>query len=1043
MKRGSGQFLLSFVLLFFPGTVMQAQSYYFRHYQVENGLSNNTVFCSAQDENGFMWFGTKDGLNRFDGYHFKIFQMNNQLSGQFNADYIFSILPQKNGKIWLGAASGLYVFNQEKEKIEPFIDSLKNISYIHTDPAGNIWFLASEVLCRYDTALRKLDQFPPGKYFYATSICTGQDGRLWISTRNGYIKYFDPTQQTFIEYDLFKHSPIPASRRIQKIIAGKDNSIYVGTRDQGIKQLNTITGEYRDLLIYSSQNATIYVRDILQTKTDEFWFATELGIFILNTDTHSFLNLKKEILNPYSLNDNAVYTLCQDKEGGIWAGTYFGGINYYSRQNAIFKKYFPDNTEQSISGNAVREICADYKGNLWIGTEDNGLTKIEKRTGKFTRYLATGQKGSIAYSNIHGLLADSTNLWIGTYVGGIDVMDINSGKIKKNYRTGPRETDLKSQFALCFLKSKTGKIYIGTSSGLYLYRPKRDNFERISIAGNTFIIFIKSLWEDSSGRIWIGTGDHGVYWFDPLTNQSGPLPDDYQQQYNTQNKTINDIYGDHAGNIWVATEGGGVCRLDIAAKKASWYTLDNGLPSNYIFKVLEDNNNIMWVSSSKGLVSLNPSNEEMHIYTQANGLLNDQFNYRSGYKDADGKLYFGSGKGMISFLPEELQAVKNFAPPIYITGFQVYDKELSVAGDNTTLKKSISYTDEIVLAHDQSTISIDFAALSFISPKMTEYSYRMVGLTNEWTSAKSNTKAHFTNLSPGEYTFEVRATANGINSQNIRRLTIHLRPPFWMTGWAILIYISLGIAIIYILFRNYHKRQQFNKEKELYKSKIDFFTNVAHEIRTPLTLIKGPVENLLEKESEMPDVKEDIECLSRNTNRLMDLATQLLDFRQTEIKTYSLGFENVNIIEILRETYLSFTILAKRKHLQYELITSSKEVNTLADKDALQKIFSNLIGNAVKYAEKSVQIRLLEPANGQLIFEFENDGHIIPSEAGEKIFEPFFRLKETVNQKGAGIGLTLARSLSELHQGRLYLLSSQKTVNVFVLELPYQPVVSS
>lgn len=1013
------------------------QTYYFRHYQVENGLSNNTVFCSTQDSNGFMWFGTKDGLNRFNGHAFKIFQLPKKQNKQLNTDYIYALSPDSNGVIWVGAMSGLYKFNSKEERLEPFIDSLKSIANIQLDYKHRLWFTANSILYRYDLTTGKLKRFSQPKGFNVSSICLTSNGNIWVATSNGYLEEFNNKGQHFTSYNVFSHSPHSSTRLIEKIKPGGNNIIYIGTQSQGVKRFNISTHSYEDILTYGFQKTPLFVRDIVQFKKDEFWFATESGIYILNTHTHKFLNLHKDYENPYSFDDNAVYTLYKDKEGSVWAGTYFGGINYYSKHNSVFKKYFPNSEINRISGNIVGDICSDRYGNLWIATEDNGINKINQRTGKITQFTPGNKKGSISYTNIHALVAIGNELWIGTFQHGIDVLDIPSGKVVRHYNAGPDTGDIKSNFAYSFLYTKSKKLFIGTTDGVFYYNKLKDNFRQVPIFKKN--IYGKPMIEDHSGIIWIGAGRNGLYWYNPQTKTSGKL-NILQNNDDINNKIINDIYEDDKNNLWIATEGGGICKINPSRTKCKWYSTHTGLPGNFIFKILEDNNHLLWISSSKGLVCFNPITEKViKVYTQANGLLSNQFNYHSGFKAAGGKLYFGSVKGLIAFNPPDL--ISNPSnPPIFITGFQVFDQELAVNNPDSSLPKSLIYTDKIVLSHRQSSISINFAALSYISPKMTKYSYRLKGLEDKWTTINTNRKVYFTNLTPGTYTFEVKAKIDNHWDNHTRQLTIIIKPPIWLTNWAIALYILTSLFIIFLLLKNYHKRQRNKKEKEIYRSKFDFFTNVAHEIRTPLTLIKGPVENLLEKEFDSTDMKEDVECLNRNTNRLMDLATQILDFRQTEIKNYNLYLEEVNVNEVLSETFLSFKILAKKKNIHYEMSIPSQPVKIMADKDALQKIFSNLIGNAVKYAEKQIRISviILEGYNASLKIEFENDGFLIPEALKEKIFDPFYRIKETHYQKGTGIGLSLSRSLTELHNGKLYLVTTGRPVNTFVLILPFQ-----
>ena len=1005
-----------FIVLF---NNIQGQPYYFRHYQVENGLSNNTVYFITQDSKGFMWFATKDGLNRFDGFHFKVFRIKNaEDKKHLTTNYIFCILSGKDGMLWVGAQKGLYKFNPQKERLEPFIDSLANVHDITLDPAGQMWFISSNTICRFNFKTNTIKQFYPPEYFNATSICLSKNGEIWASTNNGFLEKFDSATGTFKSFDMFSHSKIPISRWIQKIHAGNNNSIFIGTNSQGLKFFDVTSYQYQDILTYNPDKTTIYVRDILQNSGNEYWIATESGIFIYNTDTKRFTNIKKEIPDPYSLSDNAIYTLYKDVEGSIWAGTYFGGINYYAKQNAAFKKYFPDNTQNAISGNAVREICKDKYGNLWIGTEDGGLNEINNTTNNLTRFKPTGEKNSISFTNIHGLLADGNNLWIGTFDHGIDIMDVRTGKIKNHFMVGPGEKDLKSNFALCFLRSKAGEILVGTANGLYYYDREKNEFKRpAEIPGN---LLITSIIEDHNKIIWAGTNNQGAYWFDPVTHSSGHAQNELYNKNSLSNNAVNDLYEDSNSSIWFSTEGGGLCRLSSDRKNFTLYTTNDGLPANFIFKVLEDNKKNLWVSTSRGLVNFEPNFKNITVYTQANGLLNNQFNYHSGYKDEDGRLYFGSVKGMISFKPDDILK-STFIPPVYIMGLEVYNVELNPEKDSSILKKTITFTDKIVLPYYQSSISIDFAALSYISPEMTAYKYKLEGLDNDWTTINTNRKVYFTNLSPNKYVFKIKASANDLwSDKNEKQLIIEINPPIWATRWAYLIYAILIILVLYYFITNYNKRQHQKKEKEIYESKIDFFTNVAHEIRTPLTLIKGPVENLLEKKHEMPEIKEDLACLDRNTNRLINLVSQILDFRQTEIKSFTLDFTKVNVNEILRETSLSFNIMAKKKKLDYELILPPYEV---------------------QYADKKVFIKLydLRKDTGDFKVVFENDGYIIEPEFGEKIFEPFYRIKETKHQKGTGIGLTLAKSLVDLHKGSLYLKSIKKGFNTFVLSIPVEP----
>ncbi|MEJ7588863.1 MAG: two-component regulator propeller domain-containing protein [Ferruginibacter sp.] len=1015
---------------------VHSQSYFFRHYQVENGLSNNSVFCSIQDKSGFLWFGTKDGINRFDGYHFKHFKISDD-GHNMTPDIISCLLVTDDDMLLIGCQKGLYTFDKENERLVKLLDSLEWINYMHLGKNGELWFTSASMLCRYNFFTKKLQRFPPDKYFPATAICGADDGTVWAATMDGYLQRFNPVKQNFTRFNMFAHSAAAASNSIQTIHSAGNNELFVGTSSQGLKKFDIASATYKDLLTYNPDKTTIYIRGIEKYSDSEYWFATESGIFILDLVTQQFRNLKKKFLDPYSLSDNAVYNLLKDKEGGIWAGTYFGGINYYSKQYAAFQKYFPDNSTGSISGSAVREICADNDGNIWIGTEDAGLNKLNPATGEIRQFKPSADQHSIAYSNIHGLLVSGNELWIGTFDHGLDVMDIPTGKVKKHYRAGNSNKDLQSNFAICMLKTVSGDIYIGTGNSLFRFDKKADGFDRVTETPSH--IFVSCILEDHDKKIWIGTHGNGIFYFDPATGEKGHFQNEDDTNSLTTN-VINAVFEDSQQNLWFSTEGGGLCKLNKERKIFSVYTTNNGLPSNFIFKTLEDNRQQLWISTSRGLVNFNPKTLEKTVYTKDNGLLNDQFNYNSGFKDAGGKMYFGSVKGMITFKPEDFS--KSVQPlPVFITGFQVQNKELEINKDSSFLKKSIINTEKITLPYDHSSFSIDFAALSYISPEMTDYSYIMKGLDKEWTLIKPNRKIYFTNLSPGKYVFKLKAGINGNWTNTEKQLTIRILPPFWATPWAYLLYVIITLALCYYLFRVYHIIIENRKEKEIYEAKIDFFTNVAHEIRTPLTLIKGPVENLLEKVEDIPEIKADVITMERNTNRLIALITQILDFRKAETKGFSIDFVKVNITELLTESYVNFAPLAKKRKLEYEIYTPPAIVTALADEEALNKIFSNLLNNAIKYAQNKVRVRLQRSGNNDsgLTIEFENDGQKIPAEMSQKIFEPFFRLKESLKQQGTGIGLALARSLTELHDGDLYLKDSPEGLNIFVLSLPLQP----
>ncbi|MCJ8208633.1 response regulator [Mucilaginibacter sp. RS28] len=1043
MRRIIPMVLLLAVLL---TLAVQAHPYYFKHYQVDNGMSNNTVFSCIQDRQGFLWAGTRDGLNRFDGYSFKVFRHNRKDPKSLGNDLVHALYQDNNNIIWVGTDAGLYKYNPQTENfcaVKPF--ETEGIACITQDRKGNMWIVIGGAIYIYNDKTHKVINLRDKQHFEADFVAINRYNEIWASSTTGTIEKYNPADSSFTAYDVFKNSKPVSSNYIEKIFFADDSTLFVGTRSQGLKLFNTRKGTYFDALTTNDNHTAIFVREILKYNNNTYWIATESGIYIYDRQKNTFINLKKRYNDPYSISDNAVYCLFRDREGGVWAGTYFGGLNYYPKQYTTFRKYYPGMDNAALNGNVVREICKDQYGNFWFGTEDNGLNKLSADKTTWTHFHPVAEN-KVSNTNIHGLLCNGRYLYVGTFERGMDIIDIPTGKLIKHFTSGPGPKQLKSNFIVCFCKTRAGVILVGSTVGLYRFDPATDSFTLIEDLQNSFIY---SIIEDHAGNIWVGTLRRGIYKLNLATNKAQPLNYHYPIKDVLERSTVNNIFEDSSHQLWFATEGYGLWLYNPATGRYRFFDNENGLPSNYVFRTVEDNNHALWVSTSRGLVNLTKAGTRIKIFTRANGLLSDQFNYNSSFKDSDGTLYFGCVKGLISFNPG-LFGENNFPAPVYITGFQVHDKEISVNQPNPVIKQSVIFTKAITLKYNQSSFSIDFAKLSFTAPEMTQYKYRMDGLDYKWTYLKTNRKAYFTELPPGNYTFIVKAAnPDGTWNPKETRLQINILPPIWQSKLAYIIYAATILAIILFLIRAYHrntkqKNQRIieqlenNKEKQIYNAKIEFFTNVAHEIRTPLTLIKGPMEKVMKKAESVPDLEQNLKIMEKNTNRLIELTDQLLDFRKTETSGFSLNFVKVNITELLADTFLQFKPIAEQKNLSYNLLLSAQTVFAYVDLEAMRKILSNLVNNAIKYSSSAVEIRLLEHDIDDHTFTIEvrNNGYLIPYEMRERIFEPFFRMKETEKQVGTGIGLPLSRSLAELHKGVLVLSKTTDDFNTFTLTLP-------
>ncbi|MBS1664149.1 MAG: response regulator [Bacteroidetes bacterium] len=1022
-----------------------AQRFNFRHYQVEQGLSNNTVICSVQDNKGFMWFGTKDGLNRFDGYSFKTFYMIPGDSKSIGTNFIESLYEDERGMLWAGTEKGLFGYDKITETFTPLKGDIisGDVSDIKSDRKGNLWIINIPELMRYDMRTGQVVNYSSKYHFEPTSISIDGSGKVFVSAVDNSIREFVPSADSFLIHILPSgcSQGFPA-HELNTIYCTGGDSILVGTLHHGLKLFDYRKGECSGLIDNDRDNPEIFVRNILQVSPNKVWVASESGIFIYDRGL-GVVNLKKQYNDPYSISDNAVYCLCRDKEGGIWAGTYFGGVNYFANSLVEFDKFFPGKGENSLSGNAVREICKDRYNNLWIGTEDAGLNKIDAGTGLFHHFVPTGQKGSIAYYNIHALLPDGDRLWIGSFLHGLDVMDIPSGTVVKHYSGSGGKYGFSNEFIYSLAKTREGIVLAGTSAGLYSYNEGADHFELANwVPAHDFVT---AIYPDSKGGIWVGTFREGVFYRSAGGSVVNLRKTDDEDRGLTSDR-INGIFEDSRGLFWITSENG-LCCYDPAKGSVRKYTTLNGLPGNVTYKVLEDDRGDIWVSTSKGLVNLNRKTGAIRVYTKSNGLLSDQFNYSSAFKDEAGNMYFGSVKGMIRFNPAAIR--KNaFNPPVFLTGFQVNNTELPITTDAGPLEHSITYTEKISLAYNQSSISIDFSAISFTAPEMTQYAYKLDGLENDWTYLKSNRKIYFTNLPPGDYRLLVKAmNSNGIWSENPGSLRIVIRPPFWKSPVAYGIYVLFLGWVVWYLIRSYHRQVQLRnqrkielleneKAKEIYHAKIEFFTNVAHEIRTPLTLIKLPLEKILSM-PQTDEAKRNLAIMEKNTDRLIDLTNQLLDFRKIENNSLSLSYVKTDVSGLVEEVYTAFKPAAEQKGMQFRLEMPRMHFQAYIDPEAVRKIISNLLSNAIKYGEQAVKIKILPFSSEDEFFSIRvsNDGRIIPREMRERIFEPFFRLKETQKEPGTGIGLALSLSLAQLHKGTLSV-DADEAQNSFTVTLP-------
>ena len=1020
-------------------------NYYFSHISVENGLSQSNVKAIVQDSYGFLWFGTKNGLNRFDGTSIVQKDCDDYTAGTGNHN-ISALFEDKNRILWVGTDRGVYQYNPASDiftavnlKTAGGIDMNNWVSNIVADSLDNIWVvIPDQGVFRYKSNQLYFYELTSKENFKTEApdcICVRSNGEVWVASWGvGLFRYNDKTD-AFEHYMQDKTGHSLQGKNINAICDYGD-WIAMAIHEGEVMKYNPTTNEL--LKVPLPEVSETFVRNLMYWD-DELWIGTNDGLFIVDESKNRTIHLLPDLMRPFSLSDKIIYSLYRDKEDGIWLGTMFGGVNYLPNRDMVFDKYVPGSDTYSLSTKRVREMISDKSGNIWIGTEDDGINVLDITTGKVKQihYNLAGEKNHLM--TLAMSICDS-QIYCGLYKQGMDVMHLPDGKMRHyDYeQLGIGEGSVYSFFT----DSKGGR-WIGTGWGLYKATAGSFSFTRVDEAGYDWIF---DIFEDRDGNLWFATMGSGLWKYKPADGSFMKYIHEKGQTNTLSSNSVSSVMQDSRGYIWLSTDRGGICRYNPQTDNFTTYSIQDGLPDDVSYKILEDGTHNLWFGTNRGLVCFNPDTKQMRVYTAKDGLLGNQFNYKSALKGKDGKFYFGGIEGLIAFDPDSPEDTRS-SYPVYITKFSIYNQEITVHTTHSPLKQCITYTGKIVLPYDQSNISFDVALLSYSTAASNQYYYKMMPLDKDWIKAASNQNISFTKLPPGSYTFAVQATDGRSDNLYVSRtLSVVILPPWWKSAWAYILYAFSGIALVscwFLWYRQHKERQmeerqklfEVEKEKELYESKISFFTSIAHEIRTPLTLINGPLETINEMNIDEPKLNKNLSVIGQNTTRLLDLTGQLLDFQKIGADKFDLRFECVDITTLLHETLARFepTIIQKKKELLQNI--PDRSIIAAIDREAITKILSNLLNNALKYARQTI---LVELSSDETTFAVRviSDGEKIPPELGVRIFEPFYRIdKKREPRQGVGIGLPLARSLTILHKGSLYL-DSEQPDNTFVLTIP-------
>lgn len=1021
---------------------ISADNYYFSKIDGNSGLSQNNVKSIYQDSYGFMWFGTRNRLNRYDGASLKVFDCYDY-NAQKGNNNISAIFESPDKKLWLGTDKGIFIFDPITEKFSSFdIKTIHGTTIVEwvadiQQDQNNIWIVVpNQGVFRYDMVANKLHMYTVVKDLRPSisnpqCIAIEKNGRVWIGSNGSGIFLYNSSNDTFTQYLGNTDGKLSLEGKNIYTICHDNDYLLVGIHEEKLLKLDKRRNILKDMNTPQIENKII--RHITKLNDSEVWVATQSGLYIINEELQTIDHVKEDPLNTHSLSDNFIEKIYQDKEGGIWIGTNFSGVNYLPNRNNKFEKYFPVSEKGSINSKRIREMKEDKNGNIWIGTEDAGISVYNPVSHNFNAINNSFYRQTLA------LLIQDSKIWVGYFKNGLDIIQSPSNTVR-HYSASEMGLNEESIFALC--EDRYGKIWLGNAWGVFVAEKDMIKFKRLDIFG---LSYIYDIIEDSEGYIWVATMGNGVFQYDQkqdiLTHHTA------EGGNSLSSNAVSSITEDHLGQIWFSTDRGGICVYNKKLKKFESFSIKDGLPDDVAYKILEDKEHNLWFGTNQGLVKFNPENKQVRVFTQNEGLLSNQFNYKSGLITSSGKLYFGCMEGMIAFKPEEFKE-KKFMPPVYITKLSIFNKEISPNTADSPIKKSIEHTDKITLPHYQSNITLDFISLSYTAPQANMYAYKMDNIDMDWIYTQNNHSASYSKLPPGKYIFRVKGTNNdGLWNENGASLEIIILPPWWASNSAYLIYFVVFFTILYyslrVSLKKYKKRNEeqqklfeIEKERELYEAKVDFFTDIAHEIRTPVTLISGPLESIIEMDLPNENVKRNLSFIKQNTNSLLELINQLLDFRKVDSHKFLLSFRSTDINLLLKEIIDRFQpqANASKKILKLQFL-NEESTSAIVDREGILKIVTNLLSNAIKYSKHEIEVSLIHDET-YFTIQVSNDGESIPDELKEKIFEPFFQVKALNRETtGSGIGLSLARSLAELHEGYLFYTSTSDKNN-FILKIP-------
>ncbi len=1024
------QLVLSIVCLFLGVSVFAGNpDYTFMRVSSKTGLSSSMVKAIVQDSYGFVWFGTKNGLNRYDGTDIRTFNCYDFSINQGNNN-IGALYEDRHRRLWVGTDRGVYVYDPPTDRftkmtardVRTAIGADNWVQTIVGDPMGNIWvLLPDEGIFRYHgdkVSHYRGERKKNTKKVHPAQICIDKKGNVWTCSTSGGIYKYNRQGDSF---DMVCATDIP----FNTMCVAKDGSLLLGDYYCHLYRYDPATSHFSALKRKLSVGNT-YLHD-LKCFDDELWVGTSNGIFLIDLTTMEETHLTEDPSNPYSLSDNLIYTIYRSPDNDVWVGTYFGGVDYMQRSRFMFTVC---GIQSNLLHKRLRNMAFAPDGRLWIGSEF---------TGAYIYNPATDEAVPNPYGQGNAVLMVSRSgddICVGYARQGIDAISPSGTVRKLFYIANGSDNSVYS-----YLRDSRNCEWVGLGWALYRRKAGEGDFHLVADTGYDWIF---TIFEAHDGTIWMGTMGNGIWHYTPTNGKYKK----YEYRENGSNglrsNSVSSIMEDSRGNLWFSTDRGGISRYNPQTDDFTSFGTAEGLPDNTAYDILEDKNGFFWFGTNKGLVKFNPQTGESLVYTTHDGLVGNQFNYNTAVKTPDGRFYFGGINGLIAFSPEAERQTGQVRPAFF-TNLTVLGKEVTATTPNSPLKTNIAFTDRIELPYNCANFSISVAAPNYGATGSVELMYRLEPVGREWLRL-NDSDVSFANLSPGHYNLQVKVRHN--NTEQISELAIVILPPWWQTWWAYMLYALLVVAVLATAFCAYRRRKQrqvaeaqrlyaVEKEKELYQSKVQMFTTIAHEIRTPLSLIDSPLEAIEEIGVKDGRAKRYLKIVRQNTQRLLYLTSQLLDFQKLDSNNLRLNKENLDVTELVSETLERFEPSIQLKNKRLERMLPDHPVVAFVDREALTKIISNLMNNALKYSRSLIIVSLTDDGQ-EFCLRVTSDGVAITGNDRQRIFEPFYQIgNDARSNGGVGIGLPLCRQLAQQSGGTLTLDEEHGSgENTFELRLP-------